>query len=214
MNNKVALAASFLFGVGTGAAGCYIFLKKKLEKESEEEIKKFKKDYISAKQQKSSTAKKEDIKVKKEPELTNLKTKGEDIPQLNYAGFFTSEEDVDDQIDQLEEEKAEAESPTDDEPEKETDPYILSEEELEEELFQDCIAVTYFMDDGELMDDMTRMTVDISEAFGDSVLKKIIEGTQNNVYDIFVKNPKTDSIYEVTIDDGSYKDYMRDYYGA
>lgn len=214
MNNKVAIAASFLLGAGAGFGGCYIFLKKKLEKDSEVEIKQFKQDYISAKESSSSSSKKEE-KINESPQINvndiSQLNNTDEIPHLDYAGFFESEEDYDDVHEEF---AAELESPQDDEPEINNEPYIVKDEDLEDELMQDSIQVTYFMEDGVLMEDLNNMTVDISEAFGEKILKKIIEGTQNNIYDIFVRNPRNDSIYEVTIDDGSYKDYMNDFHGG
>lgn len=201
--NKTAIL-SFILGVGAGSAAGYYICKTKLEKAHIEQI----------------NSAREHYKAKYEAKLNEgLKAVGIDILERNES--TGKEPEVKEKMDRIanvgaavKEENETVLQKTDyskysKEPVGDvvvTDgPYIADEEEYEDVLGVDRYEITYFEDDDVFMDSKETVWPDGLSKIGDENLLKILNDGEDEA---FIINNDFGEAYHLTIDDGSYEEYM------
>lgn len=174
----------FLAGIGVGATGCFLCVKKHYDKITDDEIKSvkeyYKKEFLEAFDNahvySSSSEDSEDNKVTQQ----NYKSKGSDL--VNYSDFYKKEEETNEKNDKLL-------------------PYVIDEDEFLEENQYDKITISYFEDDSVFVNQEDDIISDGMEFVGEENISKF----KNDV--LYVRNEKLGVDYEVILEKGGYEDY-------
>lgn len=218
----------FLAGAVSGGAGVYIWRTKTEERRINAEIDSVKKAFEKAhSSSNTSDSDKDDRDIEtslKTPE-NSLKTRetamvteieigkaNKIIKHQKYDGYF-SDQDARDNMDPrtaLLEDIIESSSyPRDDD----NKPYVMTESEYETDpAASDVVFLTVYEEDKILADDVTNEAVNVDESIGMDIFEKFLNAKEAD--DIYVKDPRTDTVYEVTKESGSYKTMMECYHGG
>lgn len=218
----------FLAGAVSGGAGVYIWRTKTEEQRINAEIDSVKKAFEKAhSSSNTSDSDKDDQDIEtplKTPE-NGLKTRetamvteieigkaNKIIKHQKYDGYF-SDQDARDNMDPrtaLLEDIIESSSyPRDDD----NKPYVMTESEYETDpAASDVVFLTVYEEDKILADDVTNEAVNVDESIGMDIFEKFLNAKEAD--DIYVKDPRTDTVYEVTKESGSYKTMMECYHGG
>lgn len=230
MNFKKVLVSGIIFlaGAVTGGAGVYIWRTKTEEQRINAEIDSvknaFKKTHYSSNSSDSNNDDQDIGTPLKTPEnglktrntgiLRGIETRKADkiINHQKYDGYF-SDQDAKDNMDPrtaLLEDIIESSSyPRDDD----NKPYVMTESEYETDpAASDVVFLTVYEEDKVLADDVTNEAVNVDESIGMDIFEKFLNAKEAD--DIYVKDPRTDTVYEVTKESGSYKDMMECYHGG
>lgn len=222
----------FLAGAVSGGAGVYIWRTKTEEERINAEIDSVKKAFEKA----NSSSNKSDSDNDDQDIGTPLKTPENGLKTRNtgtlrdaevqkakletksiigrqkYDGYFENQ-DARDNMDPrtlLLEDIIESSSyPRDDD----NKPYVMTESEYETDpAASDVVFLTVYEEDKILADDVTNEAVNVDESIGMDIFEKFLNSKEAD--DIYVKNPRTDTVYEVTKESGSYKTMMECYHGG
>lgn len=218
----------FLAGAVSGGAGVYIWRTKTEEQRINAEIDSVKKAFEKAhSSSNTSDSNKDDQDIEttlKTPE-NDLKTRetamvteieigkaNKIINHQKYDGYF-SDQDARDNMDPrtlLLEDIIESSSyPRDDD----NKPYVMTESEYETDpAASDTTFLTVYEEDKILADDVSNEAVNVDESIGMDIFEKFLNAKEAD--DIYVKDPRTDTVYEVTKESGSYKTMMECYHGG
>ena len=222
----------FLAGAVTGGAGVYIWRTKTEEERINAEIDSVKKAFEKAHSSPNTSDSDNDDQdigtALKTPE-NGLKTRNTGtlsdaevqkarteakgiIGRQKYDGYFENQ-DARDNMDPrtlLLEDIIESSSyPRDDD----NKPYVMTESEYETDpAASDVVFLTVYEEDRILADDITNEAVNVDESIGMDIFEKFLNSKE--VDDIYVKDPRTDTVYEVTKESGSYKTMMECYHGG
>lgn len=218
----------FLAGAVSGGAGVYIWRTKTEEQRINAEIDSVKKAFEKAhSSSNTSDSDKDDRDIEtslKTPE-NSLKTRetamvteieigkaNKIIKHQKYDGYF-SDQDAKDNMDPrtlLLEDIIESSSyPRDDD----NKPYVMTESEYETDpAASDTTFLTVYEEDKILADDVSNEAVNVDESIGMDIFEKFLNAKEAD--DIYVKDPRTDTVYEVTKESGSYKTMMECYHGG
>lgn len=234
MSFKKVLVSSIIFlaGAVTGGAGVYIWRTKTEEERINAEIDSVKKAFEKAhsSQNKSdSDNDDQDIETPLKTPENDLKTRNTGtlsdaevqkakletksiIGRQKYDGYFENQ-DARDNMDPrtlLLEDIIESSSfPRDDD----NKPYVMTESEYETDpAASDVVFLTVYEEDKILADDVTNEAVNVDESIGMDIFEKFLNSKEAD--DIYVKDPRTDTVYEVTKESGSYKTMMECYHGG
>lgn len=221
----------FLAGAVTGGAGVYIWRTKTEEERINAEIDSVKKAFEKA----NSSSNKSDSDNDDQDIGTPLKTPENGLKTRNtgtlsgaevqkakletksiigrqkYDGYFENQ-DARDNMDPrtlLLDDIIESSSyPRDDDK-----PYVMTESEYETDpAASDVVFLTVYEEDKILADDVTNEAVNVDESIGVDIFEKFLNSKEAD--DIYVKDPRTDTVYEVTKESGSYKTMMECYHGG
>lgn len=234
MTFKKVLVSSIIFlaGAVTGGAGVYIWRTKTEEERINAEIDSVKKAFEKAHSSSNTSDSNNDdqdigtplktpengLKTRKvgtlsdaEVQKAKLETKSI-IGRQKYDGYFENQ-DARDNMDPrtlLLEDIIESSSfPRDDD----NKPYVMTESEYETDpAASDVVFLTVYEEDRILADDVTNEAVNVDESIGMDIFEKFLNSKE--VDDIYVKDPRTDTVYEVTKESGSYKTMMECYHGG
>ena len=222
----------FLAGAVSGGAGVYIWRTKTEEQRINAEIDSVKKAFEKAhSSSNTSNSDKDDQDIEtplKTPE-NSLKTRNTGIVsdaevekaksenksiigRQKYDGYFENQ-DARDNMDPrtlLLEDIIESSSyPRDDD----NKPYVMTESEYETDpAASDTTFLTVYEEDKILADDVSNEAVNVDESIGMDIFEKFLNAKEAD--DIYVKDPRTDTVYEVTKESGSYKTMMECYHGG
>lgn len=182
----------FGLGVASGFGACYIYYKKKFEKQAEDEISEVKSYYLQKSLKETEERKKRLEKIEDDSKKLN-----EVIEKIDYSKLNNREE---------EKMKAEAENPEEEEP---TKPYMITEDEFLNDMNDyEKLSLTYFTVDDTLADDCDEM-VDVEETISSDIYNQISESDDGDYY---VRNPLLQVDYEIMKVDQSFKErYGFDY---
>lgn len=233
MSFKKVLVSSIIFlaGAVTGGAGVYIWRTKTEEERINAEIDSVKKAFEKAhSSQNTSDSDNDDqdigttlktpekgLKTRNtgtlsdaEVQKAKLETKSI-IGRQKYDGYFENQ-DARDNMDPrtlLLDDIIESSSfPRDDDK-----PYVMTESEYETDpAASDVVFLTVYEEDKILADDVTNEAVNVDESIGMDIFEKFLNSKEAD--DIYVKDPRTDTVYEVTKESGSYKTMMECYHGG
>lgn len=230
MNFKKFLVSGIIFlaGAVTGGAGVYIWRTKTEEQRINAEIDSVKKTFKKAHSRSyssNSNDNDQDIGTTLKTPKNGLKTRNTGIPRgidtrksdniinhQKYDGYF-SDQDAKDHMDPrtaLLEDIIESSSYPRDDDDK---PYVMTESEYETDpAASDVVFLTVYEEDKVLADDVTNEAVNVDESIGMDIFEKFLNAKEAD--DIYVKDPRTDTVYEVTKESGSYKDMMECYHGG
>lgn len=221
----------FLAGAVTGGAGVYIWRTKTEEERINAEIDSVKKAFEKAHSSSNTSDSDNDsqdigtplktpengLKTRNtgtlsdaEVQKAKLETKSI-IGRQKYDGYFENQ-DARDNMDPrtlLLEDIIESSSfPRDDDK-----PYVMTESEYETDpAASDVTFLTVYEEDKILADDVTNEAVNVDESIGMDIFEKFLNSKEAD--DIYVKDPRTDTVYEVTKESGSYKTMMECYHGG
>lgn len=221
----------FLAGAVTGGAGVYIWRTKTEEERINAEIDSVKKAFEKADSSPNTSDSDNDdqdigtplktpengLKTRNtgtlsdaEVQKAKLETKSI-IGRQKYDGYFENQ-DARDNIDPrtlLLDDIIESSSfPRDDDK-----PYVMTESEYETDpAASDVVFLTVYEEDRILADDVTNEAVNVDESIGMDIFEKFLNSKEAD--DIYVKDPRTDTVYEVTKESGSYKTMMECYHGG
>lgn len=221
----------FLAGAVTGGAGVYIWRTKTEEERINAEIDSVKKAFEKANSSSNTSDSDNDgqdieaplktpengLKMRNtgtlsdaEVQKAKLETKSI-IGRQKYDGYFENQ-DARDNMDPrtlLLEDIIESSSyPRDDDK-----PYVMTESEYETDpAASDVVFLTVYEEDKILADDVTNEAVNVDESIGMDIFEKFLNSKEAD--DIYVKDPRTDTVYEVTKESGSYKTMMECYHGG
>ena len=222
----------FLAGAVTGGAGVYIWRTKTEEERINAEIDSVKKAFEKANSSSNTSDSDNDgqdieaplktlengLKMRNtgtlrdaEVQKAKLETKSI-IGRQKYDGYFENQ-DARDNMDPrtlLLEDIIESSSyPRDDD----NKPYVMTESEYETDpAASDVVFLTVYEEDKILADDVTNEAVNVDESIGMDIFEKFLNSKEAD--DIYVKDPRTDTVYEVTKESGSYKTMMECYHGG
>lgn len=228
MNLKRVLIDGIIFVVGAaaGGAGVYIWAKKTEEDRIDTEVQSVKEAYEKAFKKpntKDFDKDEQDIGHGLKQAKNGLKTHSggseevvirqtaEEIKQANnYGGYFENQKPpVTDSRAMIIEDIIDAAHPT----EKDNDPYVLTEDMLaDEEAASDMTFCTIYLEDKVLCEDTSNEALDIGSTIGYSLFNKFIDALDTE--EIYVKNPRTDIVYDIVKEDGSYAEMMEAYHGG
>ncbi len=222
----------FLAGAVTGGAGVYIWRTKTEEERINAEIDSVKKAFEKANSspnKSNSDNDDQDIGTPLKTHENGLKTRNTGtlsdaevqkakletksiIGRQKYDGYFENQ-DARDNMDPrtlLLEDIIESSSfPRDDD----NKPYVMTESEYETDpAASDVVFLTVYEEDRILADDVTNEAVNVDESIGMDIFEKFLNSKEAD--DIYVKDPRTDTVYEVTKESGSYKTMMECYHGG
>lgn len=221
----------FLAGAVTGGAGVYIWRTKTEEERINAEIDSVKKAFEKAHSSSNTSDSDNDdqdigtplktpengLKTRNtgtlsdtEVEKAKLETKSI-IGRQKYDGYFENQ-DARDNMDPrtlLLDDIIESSSyPRDDDK-----PYVMTESEYETDpAASDVVFLTVYEEDKILADDVANEAVNVDESIGMDIFEKFLNSKEAD--DIYVKDPRTDTVYEVTKESGSYKTMMKCYHGG
>lgn len=221
----------FLAGAVTGGAGVYIWRTKTEEERINAEIDSVKKAFEKANSSPNASDSDNDsqdigtplktpengLKTRNtgtlsdaEVQKAKLETKSI-IGRQKYDGYFENQ-DARDNMDPrtlLLDDIIESSSyPRDDDK-----PYVMTESEYETDpAASDVVFLTVYEEDKILADDVTNEAVNVDESIGMDIFEKFLNSKEAD--DIYVKDPRTDTVYEVTKESGSYKTMMECYHGG
>lgn len=221
----------FLAGAVTGGAGVYIWRTKTEEERINAEIDSVKKAFEKANSSPNTSDSDNDgrdigtplktpengLKTRNtgtlsdaEVQKAKLETKSI-IGRQKYDGYFENQ-DARDNMDPrtlLLDDIIESSSyPRDDDK-----PYVMTESEYETDpAASDVVFLTVYEEDKILADDVTNEAVNVDESIGMDIFEKFLNSKEAD--DIYVKDPRTDTVYEVTKESGSYKTMMECYHGG
>lgn len=218
----------FLAGAITGGAGVYIWRTKTEEQRINAEIDSVKKAFEKAHSSSytsNSNGDDQDIGTPLKTPENGLKTqdtgilRGIETRKANkiinhqkYDGYF-NDQDAKDHMDPrtaLLEDIIESSSYPRDDDDK---PYVMTESEYETDpAASDVVFLTVYEEDKVLADDVTNEAVNVDESIGMDIFEKFLNAKEAD--DIYVKDPRTDTVYEVTKESGSYKTMMECYHGG
>lgn len=221
----------FLAGAVTGGAGVYIWRTKTEEERINAEIDSVKKAFEKANfspNTSDSDNNGQDIETPLKTPENGLKTRNTGtlsdaevqkarteaksiIGRQKYDGYFENQ-DARDNMDPrtlLLDDIIESSSyPRDDDK-----PYVMTESEYETDpAASDVVFLTVYEEDKILADDVTNEAVNVDESIGMDIFEKFLNSKEAD--DIYVKDPRTDTVYEVTKESGSYKTMMECYHGG
>lgn len=91
------------------------------------------------------------------------------------------------------------------------EPYVMTEDEVSMADSADMIFATVYIPDHILADDATNEELDVSTTIGWEIMNKILS---SKAEEIFVMDPRTDSIYDITVNTSSYVEMMNAYHGG
>lgn len=222
----------FLAGAVSGGAGVYIWRTKTEEERINAEIDSVKKAFEKAhSSSNTSDSDKDDQDIETPPKTPENGLKTRDMGIVNdaevekaksenksiigrqkYDGYFENQ-DARDNMDPrtlLLEDIIESSSyPRDDD----NKPYVMTESEYETDpAASDVVFLTVYEEDKILADDVTNEAVNVDESIGMDIFEKFLNAKEAD--DIYVKDPRTDTVYEVTKESGSYKTMMECYHGG
>lgn len=222
----------FLAGAVSGGAGVYIWRTKTEEQRINAEIDSVKKAFEKANSspnESDSDNDDQDIETPLKTPENGLKTRNTGtlsdaevqkakletksiIGRQKYDGYFENQ-DARDNMDPrtlLLEDIIESSSyPRDDD----NKPYVMTESEYETDpAASDTTFLTVYEEDKILADDVSNEAVNVDESIGMDIFEKFLNSKEAD--DIYVKDPRTDTVYEVTKESGSYKTMMECYHGG
>lgn len=222
----------FLAGAVSGGAGVYIWRTKTEEQRINAEIDSVKKAFEKAHSSSNTSdsnndgqdigtplktpengLKTRDTGIVNDAEVEKAKSENKSIiGRQKYDGYFENQ-DARDNMDPrtlLLEDIIESSSyPRDDD----SKPYVMTESEYETDpAASDVVFLTVYEEDKILADDVTNEAVNVDESIGMDIFEKFLNAKEAD--DIYVKDPRTDTVYEVTKESGSYKTMMECYHGG
>lgn len=222
----------FLAGAVTGGAGVYIWRTKTEEQRINAEIDSVKKAFEKAHSSSNTSdsngddqdigtplktpengLKTQNTGIVNDAEVEKAKSENKSIiGRQKYDGYFENQ-DARDNMDPrtlLLEDIIESSSyPRDDD----NKPYVMTESEYETDpAASDTTFLTVYEEDKVLADDVTNEAVNVDESIGMDIFEKFLNAKEAD--DIYVKDPRTDTVYEVTKESGSYKTMMECYHGG
>ena len=222
----------FLAGAVSGGAGVYIWRTKTEEQRINAEIDSVKKAFEKAHSSSNTSdsnndgqdigtplktpengLKTRDTGIVNDAEVEKAKSENKSIiGRQKYDGYFENQ-DARDNMDPrtlLLEDIIESSSyPRDDD----SKPYVMTESEYETDpAASDAVFLTVYEEDKILADDVTNEAVNVDESIGMDIFEKFLNAKEAD--DIYVKDPRTDTVYEVTKESGSYKTMMECYHGG
>ena len=222
----------FLAGAVIGGAGVYIWRTKTEEQRINAEIDSVKKAFEKAHSSSNTSdsngddqdigtplktpengLKTQNTGIVNDAEVEKAKSENKSIiGRQKYDGYFENQ-DARDNMDPrtlLLEDIIESSSyPRDDD----NKPYVMTESEYETDpAASDTTFLTVYEEDKILADDVTNEAVNVDESIGMDIFEKFLNAKEAD--DIYVKDPRTDTVYEVTKESGSYKTMMECYHGG
>ena len=222
----------FLAGAITGGAGVYIWRTKTEEQRINAEIDSVKKAFEKAHSRSytsNSNGDDQDIGTPLKTPENSLKTQNTGIlrdaevakakletksiiGRQKYDGYFNDQdakEHMDPRTALLEDIIESSSYPSEDDDK----PYVMTESEYETDpAASDVVFLTIYEEDKVLADDVTNEAVNVDESIGMDIFEKFLNAKEAD--DIYVKDPRTDTVYEVTKESGSYKTMMECYHGG
>lgn len=222
----------FLAGAVTGGAGVYIWRTKTEEQRINAEIDSVKKAFEKANSSSNTSDSDnddQDIGTPLKTPENGLKTRNTGIPsdaevekaksetksiigRQKYDGYFENQDardNMDPRTALLEDIIESSSYPRDDD----NKPYVMTESEYETDpAASDTTFLTVYEEDKVLADDVTNEAVNVDESIGMDIFEKFLNAKEAD--DIYVKDPRTDTVYEVTKESGSYKTMMECYHGG
>ena len=97
--------------------------------------------------------------------------------------------------------------------ERDTMPFVMTDKMLEDDpAASDMTFMTLYLGDQSLVDDQTESAVSISDTIGEDIYNKFLNAHETD--EIFVKDPRTDIVYDIVKEHGSYKEIMEAYHGG
>lgn len=97
--------------------------------------------------------------------------------------------------------------------ERDTMPFVMTDKMLEDDpAAGDMTFMTLYLGDQSLVDDQTEGVVSVRETIGEDIYKKFLNAHETD--EIFVKDPRTDIVYDIVKEHGSYKEIMEAYHGG
>lgn len=222
----------FLAGAVTGGAGVYIWRTKTEEQRINAEIDSVKKAFEKAHSSSNTSDSNnddQDIGTPLKTPENGLKTRNTGIlsdaevakakletksiiGRQKYDGYFENQDardNMDPRTALLEDIIESSSYPRDDD----NKPYVMTESEYETDpAASDTTFLTVYEEDKVLADDVTNEAVNVDESIGMDIFEKFLNAKEAD--DIYVKDPRTDTVYEVTKESGSYKTMMECYHGG
>lgn len=219
--------ALVLLGAAAGGTGVYIWRKNTEETRIDKAVEDFRKAYKKAQNNPNtddSEKDEQDIEKPQETAKNGLKTHSggseeglirqtaEEIKQVNnYGGYFANQkanEGVSDPRQDLVNEVADTMHPT----EKDNMPYVMTDDMLEDDdAAGDMTFCTLYSRDKVLADDLNNEALDIYSTIGHELFNKFLD---SDVEEIYVKDPRTDTVYDIVKEDQSYTEMMEAYHGG
>ncbi len=220
--------ALVLLGAACGGGGVYIWCKNTEEARIDQAAEEIRQAYKKARSEQNtddSNKDEQDIEKPQETPKNGLKTHSEvpeeglirqtaeEIKQVNnYGGYFANQKPTEDIVDPrqvLINDIADAMHPS----ERDNEPYVLTEEMLEdEEAASDMTFCTLYSRDRVLADDLNNDSMDIYQTIGWDLFNKFLNAPDTE--EIYVKDPRTDTVYDIVKEDASYSEMMSAYHGG
>lgn len=228
MTVKKVLINGIIFVVGAiaGGAGTYFWCKKGEEDRINAEVKSVKETYEKAfKKPNTSDSKKDeqDIRHGLKQAKNGLKTHSggseqvairqtaEEIKQANnYGGYFENQKPpmVDFKVALLND-IVESSCPS----ERDNEPYVLTEDMLaDEDGAGDMTFCTLYTQDQVLSEDTTNEALDVASTIGENIFNKFLNALDTD--EIYVKDPRTDIVYDIVRENSSYAEMMEAFHGG
>jgi hypothetical protein len=216
MSNKGTIIG-FIIGSIVGSASTYVVLKKYFEKREKEDVESVKKSFGERDQNLCTPDKapeqKEPAKDVKPDIIKEAFPKSVIKEYKNYQSIYGGDDNSDE-----EDGDAEAEHPMDDnespkQQEEKKKPYIVCRGENPSDYIPiDTISCTYYTEDHVLADDLTNEFIDVESSIGTDIASEI----ENNDEDLYyVKDPRQDTYYEISVIKESYNEVAsQDYAGG
>lgn len=216
----------FVAGATAGGAGAYFWCKKGEEERIDTEVQSVKDAYEKAfKKPNTADSKKDDQDITKPSKTAKngLKTHSvgsesgvtrnsvkEIVQANNYGTYFEDQKPpVGDMKAALIEDIIESSHPS----ERDNDPYVLTEDMLAEESGAgDMTFCTIYTEDRVLCEDTANEALDVESTIGSDIFEKFLNAPDTE--EIYVKDPRTDIVYDIVKEDGSYEEMMRLYHGG
>lgn len=208
MENRTLLA--FIFGAAVGSGITYLCVKSHFNDISNAEIEETREYYKQLQanleaeyeqkmcenaEKSPKNVEKSDILVKKEPKIEKNDAEqakyNEIIHKLNYGEYF----------------KKEDEAPVEDR----MDPFIITDDEWDENNGYDKVWLTFFEDDEVFVDDCENVVENGIDLIGESNLTEFGEFEENTLY---IRNNKYGTDYMVTLEHSSYRETYSEYNGG
>lgn len=213
--NIIYNALWFVVGAAVGGSCSYFYCKKteneRLDKEIQSVIDAFKHSNQSKKP-------KNEEKTQETPSLSDLLQEDQEPDEVEPASPETKaiyynmiSKYKSDMADNPEAAEIVSQIVAKDAPIERDDPYVMTEDEVSMADSSDMIFATVYVTDHILADDATNEELDVSTTIGWDIMNKILNSTPE---EIFVMDPRTDSIYDITVNKTSYIEMMDAYHGG
>lgn len=97
-------------------------------------------------------------------------------------------------------------------PSDDDNPIVLTEEMLDNYDTRDMQFCTLYLGDQLLVDDQTREVLSVPDTIGEDIFMKFLMAHQQD--EIFVKDPKTDTLFDITKANEAWMEVEEDYHGG